>query len=237
MRKFSALVGLVLAGSAIQTASAQANYNFNVEYSGGGNAALAPGSDDPVGVNILPGDAFLWTIQAINGGYWHVTTGGDFFPLMAFAVNEPGTRIGDYALTLYRNSVSVFSLAEFGAVNNYVHLGSNTVTLPTGLDFDNMELTYLLQSAVDDPRFGGDPQNPLPINSTIQPESSDPQFKGRGGMLPIFGPPELNTSFPGIDYQVSVVATPEPATFGLMVTGLGVVGAAVRRRRRTVAAA
>lgn len=221
MRKLSAVVGLILVGSALQSASAQTSYVFDVQYSGGGNSALASGSDDPNGTNLLPGDDFLWTIQAMNSAYWHVTTGGGFFPLMAFAVSEPGTRVGDFTLTLSRNSLSVFSYSEIGAITNFVHVGTNTVNLPTGLDFDNMQLAFVLTSATDHPQYGGDPLNPLPINSTIY------------GNLPIFGTPEANGFSPGIDYQVAaVVATPEPATFGLMITGLGVVGAAVRRRRR-----
>ncbi|MEO5817625.1 MAG: PEP-CTERM sorting domain-containing protein [Gemmatimonadaceae bacterium] len=223
MRKLVAVVGFVLAVTAAQDASAQ-TYNFNVLYNGGGNSTLAPGSDIPTGTNILPGDSFLWTIAAQGGSYWNVTTGGDFFPLMAFGVNEAGDRYGDYTLTLLRNAVSVFSLSEVGTLNNYVHLGSNTVVLPTGLQFDFMQISYALTSAMDDPQFGGDPNNPMPVNSTIS------------GPLPIFGAPEANAFSPGIDYvSVQVTPTPEPATLGLMLTGAGLIGAFARRRRQQAA--
>src|SRR4051812_10490395 len=131
VRKLAAVVGLVLAVSVAQDASAQ-TYNFNVLYNGGGNSTLGAGSDDPTGTNVLPGESFLWTIQAMGGAYWNVTTGGDFFPLMAFGVSEAGVRRGDYTLTLFRNAASVYTLSETATINNYVHIGSNTVTLPTG---------------------------------------------------------------------------------------------------------
>lgn len=207
-----AKVAFVLMVAAAAPAAAQ-TYNFDVQYFGNGVTSLAPGSDDPTGTNVLPTDTFFWRIAAQGGAFWKVQTGGDFFPLMAFAVNEPGARTGDFTLNLFRNGVNTFTGSAFGSVQQYAHMGTNTVTLGTGYEFDTMELTYQLLSAIDTYNGTG-----ADINSTIS------------GPLPIFGAPEQNIYFPGITYEQNVV--PEPGTYALMGTGLGLVALVARRRKK-----
>jgi hypothetical protein len=161
-----------------------------VLYFGQGVATLALGSDDPNSTTLVDGDTFQWSITAQNGGYWKVVAGGDFFPLMAFATNPDGERTGNFTLQLFNDSVEVFNLSEIGASNQFVHVGTNTVALSTGLIFDEMRLDYMLTAAVDD--------SFQPIDSTLY------------GLLPIFGAPESNQFFPGIEYVV-----PEPGTVSL----------------------
>ena len=56
-----ALVATGLALTFAATANA-AVYNFNVIYSGNGNAVLAPGSDDMLGVAVATGDTINYSI-------------------------------------------------------------------------------------------------------------------------------------------------------------------------------
>ena len=50
---------VAMGGALLSSRVAEAQtYNFLVNYFGGGNAALASGSDNMVGTNILPGDSY-----------------------------------------------------------------------------------------------------------------------------------------------------------------------------------
>jgi hypothetical protein len=196
-----------------------ASYTFDVLYSGGGNASLAGGSDNPVGTNILPGDTFDWTITAQGGDQWHVITSNGFFPLMAFFVLPTADRVGDFTLTLLNDGSSVYSTSETNALNSYVHMGTNAIFLTAGLVFDQMVLNYALTSATfNDPGDPSNPNNGLPTDSVIQ------------GLLPIFGAPEENPFYPGIIYEQASV--PEPSTYAMIALGLVTLAYAAQRRRQ-----
>ncbi len=212
----TAVLGLLL----LVAPSARADfYRFQVQYSGSGQAALDPGSaDDPVGTTLHDGDSFAWTIRATGDGAWHVVAGGDFFPLMAFGVDEQGERTGDFTLTLRLDGVDVFTLTELGAVNNYVHVGTNSITLATGLVFDEMHLDYLLTTAIESADLAADPGNLKSIGSTIN------------GLVPIFGTPDRNAFYPGITYTSAV---PEPGSLAILISGMAVVAGARRWSRGT----
>lgn len=210
--KTTPLFAVLSAGVLAATFACGQNYQFDVDYFGGGVSALAPGSDDPDGLNLLIGDQFVWTIEANGGAYWEVETAGGFFPLMAFAVDGPGTRTGNYVFTLSYLGSDVFSESASGEVTQEVHLGTNTIHLGQGLQFDRMKLEFELVSAVELEANAVDPLDLQPIATVIQ------------GNLPIFGAPEMNGFSPGIIYVV-----PEPASLLMGSLGLGVLG--VRRRR------
>lgn len=192
-----------------------ASYVFDVQYNGNGNASLAIGSDDPMAITLWDGDSFDWTISAQDDRYWEVVTGGDFFPLQALGVAESGTRIGDLTLTLLNDGVPVYTESATDVVNNFVHVGTNTITLATGLVFDQMRLQYTLTTGIEATDYAADPDNLLPIGSSPT------------GLLPILGAPEMNTVFPGIVYA----PVPEPATWALWLAGGAWLAGRARRRR------
>lgn len=76
-----------------------------------------------------------------------------------------------------------------------MHVGTNTIELPTGLTFDEMVLEYALDAMT--------PADPNDSADTILP-----------GPLPIFGPPELNPFYPGIVFE-RVDDVPEPGLLTL----------------------
>lgn len=144
MKKTFAFLGFSLAISTFSVSSMATNYNFNEIYSGGGSISLAPGSDDPLTTNLHAGDTFQWTITTTPGSYWNVFSGGSLFPFMSFQISESGTRTGDYNLDLSFGGSSVFSDIQTGISNSYAHIGTNTVSVPTGLNYDQMSLSYTL---------------------------------------------------------------------------------------------
>lgn len=197
-----AAVALFVVVLVASTANAD-NFVFDIEYLGDDQTSLAPGSDEPDGLSLEVGDTFQWTIASADDRFWLVETGGTFFPLMGINVSPSAVRTGDFSLSLRNDGVEVFAESGVGVTTQEVHLGTNTIVLPTGLLFDEMFLDYELTAV--------DPIDPLDPATTIL-----------DGRLPIFGAPENNQFSPGI------VFVPEPAA--ALLAALACVGVALRRR-------
>jgi hypothetical protein len=202
--RLALLAGLVAGAAPAWSAS----YNFDVLYTGDGNAELVAGSDDPGTTTLMAGDSFSWTISALPGHGWTVLSGGTVDPLMAFEMWEAAVRTSNHTLTLSNNGAPMLSLVQSGEVQSQFHMGTNAVALSTGLVFDTLQLQYSLLSA---------------LTATGQATGSTPF-----GILPIFGMPDVAVD--GNTSQTIYGPVPEPATWALWLLGLGAVGALARRR-------
>lgn len=213
MRQFGACgFAAVLVGAFIASQpAAAASYTFDVLYSGGGSAALAAGSDDPLATTLNPGDSFTYSLTATGAGEWHTISSASIFPLFALNVLGPGIRIGDFTLNLEQNGVSVFSYSETGASNGTVHLGTNTVTVPSGLTFNAWVLTDTNTSMTD-------------VTYTFDITSTPQSLLPWPGLAPEAYSPSV------ITYSSAV---PEPSTWAMMLVGFVGVGYAGFRASRT----
>jgi hypothetical protein len=193
-----ASLGTVLA---VSTSASATLFDFDVIYNGTA-VSLETGSDNPIGSVLQVGDSFNYNVQAAGDAFWRVDAANDFFPFLAFTVDESGTRTADMDLRLLLDGVEQFSLLQNGISNSNVHLGTNTVSLLAGLEFDEIALDFdLLASDV--------------LNTTINDYGIGPNFPGGFG--------------DGISYNDASVGVPEPGVLALM--GLGLLGLVVSRKR------
>lgn len=195
------VLGSLLAIAASSSALA-ASYNFNVGYNGGGSAVLLAG-DNPLSTPVQVGDSFQYDLIAQGGGQWTVLSGAEVFPLFALSVAESAYRSADWTLTLKNNGATVFSSSKTNVSQAFVHMGTNSLALPTGLVFDQWSLNYSLLSSQS-------------VTSTAV------------SLLPWGGAPEQYSP----DVLSFAVAVPEPSTYALMLAGVAGVGMLARRRAK-----
>jgi hypothetical protein len=202
MMKLFSLAGVAAAALWLAAGAANANtYDFGVTYSGGGVAALDGGSDDLLNTTMMTGDNFTYTLSAAGAGEWTSLTSSGIFPFLALSISEADTRTNDFTIELRNNGVSVFTHSEAGAINSFAHLGSNTVSLTSGLVWDQWILTSNIVDA-----------GPSTAASLLPWPGNGPE---------IFSPD-------AISYSAGV---PEPATWSLIICGFGMAGAMLRRRK------
>lgn len=210
-RYFLSIVLLAAIGAVAWSAPAMAtSYHFTVDYSGGGVAALAPGSDNPLNTYLEIGDTFLYTLQALGNGDWSTISSGSVPHLFALYMYQPGWRKIDFTLNLLNDGSSVFTDSENDVVNERVTLGTNSVTLQKGLIFD----TFSLYATIIDDDFSGN-----------QAYSLLPYYPRNGG--PEGNHPDI------LSFNANGVSTvPEPSTLVLLGAGLAWAGLLLVRERR-----
>ncbi|MBE9527847.1 MAG: PEP-CTERM sorting domain-containing protein [Proteobacteria bacterium] len=121
-------------------------YDFDITHDGT-SQTLDAGSDTAIGTNLAVGDSFNYNVGTTNNDFWQVDVGGSFFPFLAFGTSDSATRTTDFTLDLYLDGLLQFTHSEVGATNQYVHIGTNTIALATGLQFDEMVLDYDLTAS------------------------------------------------------------------------------------------
>ncbi|MDF1818263.1 MAG: PEP-CTERM sorting domain-containing protein [Immundisolibacteraceae bacterium] len=203
IRRFMQLAKMASLGTvlAVSTSASATLFDFDVIYNGTA-VSLDTGSDNPIGSVLQVGDSFNYNVQAGGDDFWRVDVANDFFPFLAFTVDESGIRTADMDLRLLLDGVEQFSLLQNGISNAEVHLGTNIVSLLAGLEFDEIVLDFdLLTSDV--------------LNTTIHDYGIGPNFPGGFD--------------DGISYNGASVGVPEPGVLALM--GLGLFGLVVSRKR------
>lgn len=184
-------------------------YNFDITFDGT-SVSVDAGSTDPVGVDLSPGDSFVADLHASSGNFWRVDTPySQSFP-MSFIVSPSGERLGDVVSSFLLNGVEVANIPELAVLQQQVHIGGQNWTLPVGLEFDTVLMTYDLTSAIE---VGG--TNPV---ATIIQDRPDIFGSISNPERPFFRNP-----------NISFNAIPEPASLSLAVLGLLWFGVGRRR--------
>lgn len=205
---FSLTLGLALCLSACSESDAL-TFNFDMTYDGT-SIAVDAGSTDPAGTSLSPGDSLTASVLASSGNFWRVDAPySQLFP-MTFIVNPVGERIGDVDSSFLLNGVEVLNIAEPAVLQTQVHIGAQNWTLPVGLEFDTVILTYGMTSATE---LG----NSNPVTTTI---ASRPDIFGS-----LSAPDRPFFRHPSISFN----AVPEPSTLALAAIGL--LGMRFTRRR------
>lgn len=217
-------VCVAAAACSLALPSWSADYAFDVLYSGGGVASVVAGSTDPRTVTLVDGDTFVWTINALPDHQWTVLSGGEVFPFMALSVTESANRASDFELELRNNGSVVFSKTEAGSVQGLVHMGTNSITLTTGLVFDQWRLHYTLTSAIGIT----EEEDPLNPGATIQVPTG-PAGTTPTTLLPIFGIVD-NTTIANSSTTI-YAPVPEPESWAMLLVGACALGLRARRRR------
>lgn len=217
-------VCVAAAACALALPAWSADYVFDVLYSGDGVASVVGGSTDPRTVTLQAGDSFVWTINALPDWQWTVLSGGEVFPMMAMAVQESANRTSDLELELLNDGGVVFSKVETGSRQSLVHMGTNEISLTTGLVFDQLRLHYTLISAIS-VTSEEDPENP---GSFIEVEGG-PTGTTPTTILPIFG--MLDDTATANSTTTIYAPVPEPGTWAMLLAGACALGLRARRRR------
>lgn len=206
-------IALISAGIAAATPSWATHYDFSLTWNGlSSSYSVNSGATNPVGVNIALGDSFVYKLFAANDDFWRVISGGEFFPFLAFSAPNSARRIVDVSLKLFDDGIEVFSWLDHSEIHSHSdHMGTKTIALSTGLEFDQAVLDYELISLT--PGYFGD----VSTIANIAWPYGVPFAYFDGG-----------TRIKYIDNRNSV---PEPATLALF--SLGLLGISALRRRKS----
>lgn len=200
-------------------------------------AGAGTSANAAVTVTSTPGNAIYsgpTPTYNFDAGSRPTTTGGSYIPYDMTLDSRPLGSTGDFYSVTPVNGPGVLSLAGFGAISslsfiwgsvdsfnvlNFLNSAGQAIYSITGSQLLGASATGAQEVPVTNPlvtfTFTGADQNVAALQLT----STDPS------------PSSSNYSFEIDNLAISPV--PEPATWGMMMLGLGVAGASLRRRRST----
>jgi hypothetical protein len=208
--QFLTVAGVFSAG--LLAASGACAASYGIEVVDGAAPTLVAGSDVPGAFSLNAGDSLTYTLSAEAGHAWRVVNTDSLFGVFSLRTQETARRVGDVTLTLSQGGTVVKTLSAIGLPTSYAHVGLDSATLDVGMVFDSFTLAYTVTSAEAAVRDGAG-------HYTLTGNASATTLDG---LLPILGGPSASSA---------ISPVPEPAQYALLLLGLGVVGAVVRRRR------
>ena len=151
MNKF-VCVALAIAISSVASSASATSYTFDLTFDGTSLTPTNVGSG-LAGVGLNVGDDFVLTVRAAGNGFWTTTTSSFSLPINP-ALNINALTSGNAVSTGFLDGAVVFVETETPSGRCCAELGPNSWSLPIGLTFDEVVLSYTLLSS--DASFGFD---------------------------------------------------------------------------------
>ncbi len=177
-------------------------YSFNIGYAGNDVTELLGGSVDPTTVSLNVGDSFLYTLTAIDGGFWTAMSDTEYFA--ALIVGPAATRIHSFDYYLWNDGALLSSGSDPAINSSAVHIGQ-IIPIAAGMIFDQITFGATLTQ----------------VTGSAEPSTIRE-------LLPFSGAPDSAER----TITFTAGAVPEPATWAMMMVGFGMIAAAARYRRR-----
>ena len=100
---------------------------------------LLPGQRDHVHLSL--------DLHAANNDYWTLLANYNEFVPLSFGVNESATRTANITTEFLLDGAVVHSFSDVGVTQEFVHVGAQNWNLVAGLVFDQVHMSYTLNSS------------------------------------------------------------------------------------------
>jgi hypothetical protein len=221
--KFAGAAAALALTAGMASAASADTYNLNVDGSSGN---VLPGSSGTVTVNTVAGGGLDFTVNLFGAG----VTGTNTFWSSGGHTSFTFTLSGDV------NGVSVSGLSP-GFVILTSGLTSGAMTAGSYPDPNIGSFEY----AIDCPTCTGADPHPNSLHFVLTPTSGTTQLVLAANGDGVYGAADIRRNgleTGAVGFTLSQTpGVPEPATWAMMILGMGMVGAGMRMRRRFAATA
>ncbi len=120
--------------------------SFTFTYSYDGSAPSLEAGDTPNGTALVPGDDFTVILAATPGSSFQVMSDiNRGFPL-TYLVSDSATRTATISTEFSFLGGTVLTIERNSFAQNFVHVGAQNWSLPSGLEFDRVSLSWSFES-------------------------------------------------------------------------------------------